>query len=610
MHSESVYVFTVLFFRCHELHLNLPALPCRQLMIMVELLDMAYDGIITYAITEELTRKLTLGKIEKIYQPGPEELLIHIHTRNGNVRLFISCNSQSARVCLTTGAYVNPEQPPTFCMLLRKHLQGGRITSVRQRGSERIIEIDIEAQNELGFSVSRRLIAEIMAKHSNIVLVDLETGKIIDSIKRISIDVNRYRQLLPGVIYQYPPAQDKIPFKEVTSDMQLPCDDRALMKGIGGISPAISRELTASLTEQHDLSVRSDIPAKRLAEITEAAGSGNCIPRVYVDDGTPREFHITDLSEFEGLERIDFASVSECVEFYFSNREASNLVRQKAMPLLKSVQAALSKAMLKKKKLSEDLLAAENSDRFRLYGELLTANIHAVRPGLRKVTVTNYYDGSLIDIPLDEKIGPSANAQRYFKKYSKARTAIHEKQAQLEDNDRDIEYLESVVQAIEAADTVPLLEAIRSELESTGYVRRRAKASQRKKKQQKPEPYRYTLSDGTKVLVGRNNTENDYLTMKMASKTDVWMHTKDIPGSHVIVRLEDGRSLGDLPAEIIYEAASVAAYHSKASGSTNVPVDYVPVRYVKKPNGAKPGMVIFTHNQTVYVDPKLPDGHR
>ena len=568
---------------------------------------MAYDGIITYAITKELAERITLGKIEKVYQPGSEELLLHIHTRNGNVRLFISCNSQSARVCLTTGTYVNPDQPPTFCMLLRKHLQGGRITEVRQKGSERIIEIDIEAQNELGFSVSRRLIVEIMAKHSNIVLVDIESGKIIDSIKRISIDVNRYRQLLPGIVYQYPPEQDKIPFREITADTELPHDDKALMSRVAGISPAISRELLSRCSVVNDIRVKSTEPAERIVEIIRAVDDGTCVPRIYSDDGIPREFHITGLTEYEELDRTDFASLSECVEFFFSNREASNLVRQKSMPLLKSVQTSLSKALLKKKKLSEDLLNAENSDKYRLYGELLTANIHAVRPGARKVTVTNYYDGSLIDIPLDEKIGASANAQRYFKKYSKARTAIHEKQAQLEDNDRDIAYLESVIRNIEAADSVPLLESIRDELESTGYVRRRAKAAQRKRKPAKPEPLRYTLSDGTQVLVGRNNIENDWLTMKHASKTDVWMHTKDIPGSHVIVKMEDGRNVNDLSAELIYEAASIAAWHSKAAGSTNVPVDYVPVRYVKKPNGAKPGMVIFTHNQTVYVDPKLPD---
>ena len=571
---------------------------------------MAYDGIITYAISKELTDRITLGKIEKVYQPASEEILIHIHTRSGNVKLFMSCNSQSARVCLTKGTYTNPEQPPAFCMLMRKHLQGGRITELRQRESERIIEMDIEALNELGFTVSRRLIIEIMSKHSNIVLVDIESGRIIDSIKRISIDVNRYRQILPGVIYQYPPAQDKIPFREVTADTMLPHSDRALMNRIGGISPAISREMLVNCYDREDASIVSPWPAQRLLEIVNSVDDGSMTPRVYIDDkGTPREFHITDLSEYEGLERRDFGSVSECVEFFFSNREASNSVRQKAQPLLKSVQASLSKALLKKKKLSEDLLSAENSDKYRLYGELLTANIHMVKPGARKVTVTNYYDGSDIDIPLDEKINAAANAQKYFKKYSKARTAIHEKKAQLEDNERDIEYLESVIQNIEAADNVPLLESIRDELEHTGYVRRRAKASQRKRRSAKPEPIKYTLSDGTGVLVGRNNVENDYLTMKLAAKTDVWMHTKDIPGSHLIMQLGEGRSIGDLPAELIYEAASIAAYHSKAGGSSNVPVDYVPVRYVKKPNGAKPGMVIFTHNKTVYVEPKLPDGN-
>ena len=555
---------------------------------------MAYDGIITYAEAKELRERIVPGKIEKVYQPGPEDLLVHIHTQRGNVRLFVSCNSQSARVCLTEGSYTNPDQPPTFCMLLRKHLQGGRITDVRQKDAERIMEIDIEAQNELGFSVCRRLIVEIMSKHSNIVLVDLETGKIIDAIKRISIDVNRYRQLLPGVIYKYPPAQDKMPFNEVTAESELPRDDRALMARVAGISPAISREI-------------AEDPGRRLSEILASVEDGSARARVYIDEkGTPREFHITGLSEFEGLECRFFDTLSECVDFYYSNREQSNLVRQKSQPLLKSVQASLSKALLKKKKLSEDLLAAENSDKYRLYGELLTANLHLIKPGDRKVTVTNYYDGSEITIPLDEKTSASANSQRYFKKYSKARTAIHEKQAQLEDNEKDIQYLESVIQNIEAADNVPLLDSIRDELEQTGYVRRRQKAAQRKKKGTGPEPLKYTLSDGTQVLVGRNNIENDWLTMKFASKTDVWMHTKDIPGSHVIVRLDDGRNVNDLPAELIYEAASIAAYHSKAGSGDNVPVDYVPVRYVKKPNGSKPGMVIFTHNQTVYVKPQLP----
>lgn len=552
---------------------------------------MAYDGIITYAISKELESMLTLAKIEKVYQPGNEELVLQIHTKEGNVRLFMSVGSQSARVCLTENRYKNPEQPPTFCMLLRKHIQGGRITRIEQYKSERIIEFDIEALNELGFTVCKRLIVEIMGKHSNIVLIDIESGKIIDSIKRISIDVNRYRQLLPGVIYKYPPEQDRVPFKEVTADMALPEDSRSIMQCVGGISPAISRELETGST---------DIPS-----IVSAVAEGNITPRIYSDeDGTPREFHVIPLSEYEGLNEQTFETVSECVESFFYNRDSSNMVKQKSVPLIKTVEAALDKALLKRKRLGEDLLRAEDSDKYRLYGELLTANIHLVTPGAKSVTVTNYYDGNPISIPLDEKLSASKNAQRFFKKYSKAKTAINEKQIQLEENDVNIAYLESVLQSLSDVNTEEDIEAVRDELVETGFVRFR-KTPGRKKKI-KPTPIHYTLSDGTDVYVGRNNNENDYLTLKLASKTDVWMHTKDIPGSHLIIKMSDGRNVDDLSAELIYEAASIAAFHSKAGSSANVPVDYVPVRYVKKPNGAKPGMVIFTHNQTVYVDPKLP----
>lgn len=565
---------------------------------------MAYDGIITYSIAKELEKLIVLGKIEKVYQPGPEELLLHIHTKTGNVRLFMSCNSMSARVCLTDNRYANPDQPPTFCMLMRKHVQSGRITAVRQKNSERIIEIDIEAQNELGFNVCKRLIVEIMAKHSNIILVDIESGKVIDSIKRISIDVNRYRQLLPGIVYQYPPEQDKLGFHDVEESTLLPHDAKAIMNRIGGISPAIAREMIAACEVQDDASFMSTEPAARLREIIASVDDASYVPTIYKDaDGTPREFHITHLRELDGVETVEFGSANECAEYFYANRDSSNMVRQKSTPLLKTAQAALDKALLKKKKLSEDLLKAENSEQYKLYGELLTANIHLVKPGAKSVTLINYYDGNPIEVPLDEKINAAKNAQKYFKKYSKAKTAIHEKQSQLADNEMDIAYLESVVQNIEAADTEEQLEAIRDELQESGYVRRRAKASQRKKKS-RPDPIRYTLSDGTQVLVGHNNIENDYITMKLASKTDVWMHTKDIPGSHVILRLENGRNVDDLSAEIIYEAAAIAAYHSKFRGSENVPVDYVPIRYVKKPAGAKPGYVIFTHNQTVYVTPK------
>lgn len=557
---------------------------------------MAFDGIVTYGIATELSELLTLGKIEKIYQPGNEDLVLQIHTKNGNVRLIASCGSQSARVCLTEAKYENPDTPPNFCMLLRKHIQSGRITEIRQKGSERIVEMDIEAQTELGFTVSKRLIIEIMGKHSNIVLIDLETGKIIDSIKRISIDVNRYRQLLPGVVYKYPPAQDKTPFKEITPDLYLENDSKILLSKIAGISPAIAREMAAASS-----------PAERLCEITASVENGSYSPVIYSDDkDVPREFHLTGLSEYAPLDKTYFDSLSECVEHFFSHRISSNMVRQKSLPLMRSTKAALEKAELKKQRLSEDLLRAEDSEDYRLFGELLTANIHMIVPGEKRVTVTNYYTGEPVSIPLSEKLSPSRNAQRYFKKYSKAKTAIKEKSIQLEETTADIDYLQSVMLNIERAGTEEELRLIREELTETGYVRHRARKGLRPKKS-RPSPVEYTLSDGTHIFVGRNNKENDWLTMKFAAKNDLWFHTKDIPGSHVILPLPDGMTADDIPAEIIYEAASAAAYHSKAKDSANVPVDFVPVRHVKKPNGAKPGMVIFTHNTTVFVDPKIPE---
>ena len=257
---------------------------------------------------------------------------------------------------------------------------------------------------------------------------------------------------------------------------------------------------------------------------------------------------------------------------------------------------------LKKKRLSEDLLKAENSEDLRLYGELLTANIHLIQPGMKSVEVTNYYDGSTLTIPLDVKLSPSKNAQHYFKKYGKSKTAIKEKQIQLDENEAEIKYLESVLSFLENTDDVVEIESIRAELVETGYVRRRRQAGGFKEKKYKPAPYRYTLSNGMSVLVGRNNKENDILTFKTAGNKDLWLHTKDIPGSHVIVQ-----SGGvELDEEAVWEAAAIAAYHSKARTSENVPVDYVQIKYVKKPAGAKPGMVIYTNNRTVYVNPAVP----
>ncbi len=585
---------------------------------------MAFDGIVTRGMTRELKEKILYGKIEKVYQPEADELVFHIHTKKGNLKLLASAGSAHARLCFITENPVNPPAPLAFCMLLRKHLQGGRITEIAQKGSERIIEISLETLNELGFTMSKKLIFEIMGKHSNITLVDIASGKIIDSIKRVSFDVNRVRQILPGMLYEYPPTQDKIPFAEITAEQleALPADGKSILHAVGGISPAFAEELALHTGKARSAylasvlrAIDSGVSGESCVSRNFAAADGDsgcdpensgeaCSPRVYTDEkGVPVDFYAFPLSQLEkSCEVLSFDSLSAAMEFYFGKKASSNQGRQKSHDLIKSVNAQLDKMYLKKKRLSEDLLRAENSEDLRLFGELLTANIHLVSPGAKSVEVTNYYDGSRVTIPLDVKLSPSKNAQRYFKKYGKAKTAIKEKQIQLAENDDEIKYLESVLSFLENTEDVGEIESLRAELVETGYVRRRKQSGGFKEKKTKPAPYRYTLSNGMGVLVGRNNKENDYLTFKLAGNRDLWLHTKDIPGSHVIVQSAGA----ELDEASIWGAAAIAAYHSKARSSENVPVDYVPVKYVKKPSGAKPGMVIFTNNRTVYVNPKIP----
>lgn len=559
---------------------------------------MAFDGIMTRAMAKELRDNILLGKIDKIYQPGSEELVFNIHTRSGNQRLYSTVNSSAASLRLIRENPLNPPSPLPFCMLLRKHIQGGRITSVEQKDAERIIEITIETLNEMGFTAAKKLIFEIMGKHSNIILLNREDGRIIDSIKHISIDVNRVRQILPGKKYEYPPVQDKVPFDRISAEDTEHSGDtaKAVLSHIGGICPAFARELLTS-------SSRSE----RLSALLRSVQDGKISPLVYeTEEGHPAEVYLTPLREYEGsCHRLDFPTLSEALHYYYENKRASNRAKQRSHDLVKTLNTKLDKYYLKKKRLNEDLLRAENSGKWKLYGELLTANLHQFQQGMKEVTVTNYYDNSSVTIPLDPRFSPNKNAQRYYKKYQKAKTAVKEKHLQLEENQKNIDYIESVLTYLENTNSIQEIEDLRTELEESGFIRIRKQKKQRqsRKKKYKPAPRKYKTGDGFEVLVGKNNKENDALTLSIAKKTDLWLHTKDIPGSHVILRTGDKKP----SREAILDAASIAAFFSKGRESENVPVDYVPVRFVKKPAGAKPGMVIFTNNHTVWVNPKDPD---
>lgn len=554
---------------------------------------MAFDGIVTRAIVSEIKKRIVLGKIDRIHQPTKGDLVLTIYTKEGNIRLYASVKSSDCRLHLIRNNPDNPPRPYPFCMLLRKQLTGARVTDISQKGSDRIIELWLETRDDLGFTRNKKLIFEIMGKHSNIILVDLAHGTIIDSIKHVSPDTSRVRQVLPGQRYEAPPAQTKIPYDTISPDAfaSISRDGRSYLAAIGGISPAFAA----------DLADREN-PWAFLKESVQKAEAGTFVPRIYYDEtGRAVDFHLVDLRAYEqNFRRIDFPDLSSCIDAFYDGKAEGALVREKAGKAIRQVKSLLDKAYLKKQRLQEDILKAQEAPAFQLYGELLTAHLHQIDPKATAVTVLNYYTNENIEIGLDPRYTPAENAQRYYKKYSKAKTAVAEKNAMLAANAADIEYLESVLTYLDQADRPDLIDDILAELRENGYIRQKRNPNREKRK--KRAPLAYTSPSGFLMLAGRNNRENDELTLKIAEKSDLWFHTKDIPGSHII--LKSGKE-AVTPADI-YAAASLAAYYSKARQSANVPVDYVRIRYVKKPSGAKPGKVIFTNNSTVYVDPKVP----
>lgn len=575
---------------------------------------MAFDGMVTTAVVAELNEKLLNGKIDKVYQPAAEEIILNIHCGREKYRLFLSANTSHASLYLIDDKGGNPQNPPAFCMLLRKHLQSARIHEIRQVDSERIVEIYTDSVNELGFNVNHKLVIEIMGKHSNILLIDLKTNKILDCIKRISGDVNRYRQTLPGLQYVAPPSHDKIPYFGLDYDRFFSAvsacggfdhdPEKSLLRAVQGISPAMASELCFRAQVQI-AGTDMEFPPALFRELQDAVADmkgGRFSPAVYINSsGAPQDFHSLRLTMYENeYEMRECSSVSEVCAAYFEGRTSTNRIRQKASDMYRTAASALDRLLLKKQRLNEDIAQAEDSEKYRLYGELLTASLHAVQDGRSSAEVLNYYDGTTMTIPLDPRFTAAQNAQRYFKKYGKFRTALVEKDVQLRETEQEITYLDSVLTFIDNARTVDDLEDIRAELIENGFLKK--KNLREKDRKLKFKPLEYRTTSGKRVLVGRNNRENDILTFKNSSSRDIWMHTKDIPGSHLVLFTE-----GEEPTEEeIFECAALAAWHSKAKLSGQVPVDYVRIKHVKKPHGAKPGYVIFTNNSTVYVTPAEP----
>ncbi|MDN5345104.1 MAG: hypothetical protein PWQ18_1218 [Clostridia bacterium] len=583
---------------------------------------MAFDGLFLAAIKEELTA-LIGSRVDRIFQPEKETIILHLRRGRDTRKLLLCSLADQARVHLTAASFTNPANPPLFCMVLRKHLEGGTLTAVEQPALERVLELHFQTTDELGRPAARRLIVEIMGKHSNIILLNPE-GNIIDAARRYTHAVSRHREVLPGRPYIPPPAQAKTDPRQISDEtlarlllegsLDTPLE-RLLVAKLAGLGPETAREVTC----------RAGIPGGTTAEncgayeltrlyqalqgvLASTTPSGWRPAVVLAPAGQPLAFAALELTQYQGQQQVPFASPSAACDSFYQHRREQQLLEGARRSLEHILERELKRCYKKEGLQAATVAGAAEAKRFRLAGELITANIYQLEKGQTTFTTTNFYEpaGEAVTIELDPALTPAENARRYFQRYNKARSAARQAAAHLEQTRAEIAYLESIAQALGIAITQEDLAEIRRELRQSGYLpQEKEKPGKPGKKNNKKEaarpsqPLEFTSPDGFKILVGKNNRQNDWLTLKFAADSDIWVHAKDIPGSHVIIRAE-GR---DVPAATLEMAARLAARYSRAGQSSRIPVDHTLVKHVRKPPGARPGMVIYDHQKTVYVAP-------
>ncbi|MBT2665870.1 NFACT family protein [Bacillus sp. ISL-4] len=559
---------------------------------------MSFDGLFTKAMTEEIASLLKGGRINKVHQPYKNEVILVVRAGGKNHKLLLSAHPSYSRVQMTEESYENPKEAPMFCMLLRKHLEGYTIENIYQYELDRMIIFEVKGRNELGDVSQKQLIIEIMGRHSNIVLVDKERNMILDSIKHVSHAVNSYRAILPGQEYLAPPAQEKKnPFEATEDDIRKNIDfnagklDRQLVEHFSGVSPLVAKEAVYLA----GLANSTTLPSAFLKIIQEISEQN--YTAMIKQDGNKEVFYMLPLEHLTGNQRT-FPSLSEMLDRYYFGKAERDRVKQKSQDVERFITNEIEKNSKKIGKLERTLKDTERGEQYQLFGELLTANLYQMKKGMKEIEVVNYYDEeqSMVTIPLDPLKNPSDNAQKYFSRYQKSKNAVGVVQEQIEKTKLELAYFEALHQQLQSASPRDI-EEIREELQEEGYIRQKKKKGMKKPANAKPQLETYYATDGDLIFVGKNNKQNDYLTNKFARRDEIWLHTKDIPGSHVVIRNES-------PSEkTIKEAAVLAAFFSKAQQSSSVPVDFTQVRHVKKPNGSKPGFVIYDQQQTVYITP-------
>ena len=567
---------------------------------------MPLDAICLQGVVGELAPQLTGSRIEKIQQPARDQIILLLR---GSRRLFLNAGANQPRIHLTEQLRDNPSQPPMFCMLLRKHLSGGIIESVRQEALERVVTLTVLSSDEMGERSRFTLVWEGMPRRANLILCDRD-GRIIDCLRRVDLEAEQDRQVMPGLFYRLPTRQDKRSPLSVTEEEFAALLGRAapdapldgwLLDTFTAISPLVARELTVRACGSTDAPASQgnalwDVFSRWQKDVNENTFTPTLIKR----NGSLADFTYGPVTQYGTYAETEiYDSFSHLLDDFYEKREQAERVKQKGRDLLKTATTARDRVRRKLAAQEKELAACLDRDHLRICGELITANLYRMERGQSRLTAQNYYDENCayMDIPLDVRLSPQENAARYFKQYAKAKTAEKYLTAQLQKGGEELQYLESVLQELAQAESEQDFNDIRTELTDGGYLRGRGKKQPGFQRASKPREFR--SSAGLRILVGRNNRQNDRLTTKDADKRDIWLHTQKIHGSHVIL-CTDGTEPDE---QSLMEAASLAAYFSQAQGSTKVPVDYTPVKFVKKPAGAKPGMVVYTTYQTMLADP-------
>ncbi len=585
---------------------------------------MPFDGLTIRAITHELNTILNSARIDKIHQPDKDELFFTIRQFKNSIKLVISANPRWARIHCSSEKRENPARPSSFCMLLRKYLEGGKIKEVKQVGLERIVHIRIEALDDFREWKDKLLICEFMGRHSNIILINPENGIIIDAIKKYGSEQSSYREILPGKEYVSPPTQGKLdPWEDsfmsfgsamYSQKASLGVSD-ALFNVFAGISPYSARQICAMAGVEHTLPVDQcgDFELGRLfshtRELIAAIDRGDIRPRVQFDRKQPTEFTPYEPQVQDSITVVAYPSMNDACDTYYLKK--MSLIRLESMQgnLSRTIRVYLDKAYKKKFYQEGDLAKAQENEKYKNWGELLTAYAHLYQKGDTIALLSDFYTGEDISVTLDPRYTPIQNAQRFFKIYNKSRAAQKHLQRLMAENQEEIDYLESVLVFIKGAENPEDLAEVVEELEKGGYLKGHARRG--KPKDQRSRPRVFKSSDGLEIMVGRNNRQNDWLTLRDAGRNDLWLHTKEIPGTHVIISLPRTiKSIHDVPDRTLEEAATLAAHYSKASESDKVPVDYTFTCNVKKPSGAKPGMVIYDNYWTIMVNPCSAMLHR